>query len=543
MFREPWFTDAVIYGVDVKKFADGNGDGVGDFIGLAERLPYIAELGITCIWLLPFFGSPGRDNGYDVSDYYAIHPQSGTREDFLHFLHSAGEHGIRVIIDLVVNHTSDEHPWFQAGRRDERSRYRDYYVWNQDPPPVEPNTHSIFPGEETSVWAYDEVARAYYFHKFYSFQPDLNIANPEVRAEILRIIDYWLAFGISGFRIDAAPLVIGDNGLKRASPRDPHGVLREMALYARERREDGLLLGEVNMPVEKLRDYFGDGDQMGLLFDFSGACSIFAGLAREDATAIVRHQALVPQPPAGCGWANFLRNLDELDFSRVPDDLRDDVFAAFAPSDDMQVYERGVRRRLAPMLGGDQRRVALAFAIIMGLRGAPLFVYGDEIGLGEDLSANGRESVRIPMQWDGSRNGGFSTAPAAQLAAKPVSDGPFSYKTVNVAAQKDDPDSLLNQVKRLIYTRREHKIFSRGRPSCPVVSDTAVFAYAYHDGGEAALLLHNLAGRKVSVTVDVAFAPESSFTDLLTGETVEPEEVTRAELGPYGYRWIVARQE
>ena len=543
MFHDPWYTDAVIYGVDVKKFADGNGDGIGDFIGLAERLPYIAELGVTCVWLLPFFGSPLRDNGYDVSDYYSVHPDMGTREDFLNFLHRAGEHGIRVIIDLVVNHTSDEHPWFQASRRDDRSRYRDYYVWNQDPPPVEPNTHSIFPGEETSVWTYDEVARAYYFHKFYSFQPDLNIANPEVREEILRIIDYWLSFGISGFRIDAAPMVIADNGLQRASPRDPHGVLREMALYVRERRNEGLLLGEVNMPAEKLRDYFGDGDQMGLLFDFSLACHIFAGMAREDATTIARAQALVPQPPPGCGWANFLRNLDELDFSRVSPDLRDDVFAAFAPRPEMQLYDRGVRRRLAPMLGGDQRRIALAFALIMAMHGAPLFVYGDEIGLGEDLSAKGRESVRIPMQWDGSRNGGFSTAPAARLCAKPVSEGPFSYRKVNVEAQKDDPDSLLNRVKRLIYTRRENKVFSEGRPSVPGVSDKAVFAYAYQDGRQTALLLHNLAGRKVSVTVDAAFPPDSAFTDLLTGEPVAPEETERFTLGPYAYRWIAARQE
>jgi len=543
MFHEPWYTDAVIYGVDVEKFADGNGDGIGDFIGLAERLPYIAELGVTCVWLLPFFGSPGRDNGYDVSDYYAIHPDMGTRDDFLFFLHRAGEHGIRVIIDLVANHTSDQHPWFQAARRDEKSRYRDYYVWHADPPPVEPNTHSIFPGEETSVWTYDEIARAYYFHKFYSFQPDLNIANPEVRAEVLRVIDYWLSFGISGFRIDAAPLIIADNGLHRANPSDPHGVLREMALYVRKRRDQGVLLGEVNMPAETLRDYFGDGDQMGLLFNFSLACYIFAALAREDATPIAQAQALLPQPPAGCGWANFLRNLDELDFSRVPQDLRDDVFAAFAPKPEMQVYDRGVRRRLAPILGGDQRRIELAFAIIMAVRGAPLFVYGDEIGLGEDLSAKGREAVRVPMQWDATRNGGFSKAPVSRLRTRPVSDGPFSYKKVNVAAQKDDPDSLLNRVRKLIYTRRENKIFSEGRVACPSVSDPAVFAYVYQDGTQTALLLHNLAGRKVSVEVETTLPPNANFSDLLTGEPVAPEAMERFELDAYAYRWIVARPE
>ncbi|GLQ55325.1 alpha-amylase family protein [Devosia nitrariae] len=540
MIQQPWYVDAVIYGVDIEKFADGNGDGIGDFIGLAERLPYIAELGVTCIWLLPFFGSPGRDNGYDVSDYYAIHPHVGTRDDFLFFLHRAGEHGIRVIIDLVANHTSNEHPWFHAARRDEHSRYRDYYVWSHDPPPVEPNTHSIFPGEETSVWTYDEIARAYYFHKFYDFQPDLNMANQEVREEILRVIDYWLSFGISGFRIDAAPLMISDNGLERANPSDPHGVLRELALYVRERRDQGLLIGEVNMPAETLRNYFGDGDQLGLLFNFSLACYIFAALARQDADPIVQAHSLQPEPPPSCGWANFLRNLDELDFSRVPQDLREDVFAAFAPDPRMQVYGRGVRRRLAPILGGDQRRIELAFALIMAMRGAPLFVYGDEIGLGEELDAEGRDAVRVPMQWDAGRNAGFSDAPARQLRQKPVTTGPFSYRQVNVAAQKADEESLLNRVKRLINTRRANKIFAEGRVVRLVASGRCVFAHGYEDGTQTALLLHNLADRRVTTTLDLRLPKDAVLTDLLTGKPIEADS-GQYRLGPYEYLWIVVR--
>jgi maltose alpha-D-glucosyltransferase/alpha-amylase len=539
----PWYTDAVIYGIDVEKFADGNGDGIGDFIGLAERMPYIADLGVTCVWLLPFYGSPGRDNGYDVSDYYAIHPRVGTRDDFLDFLHRAGEHGIRVIIDLVANHTSNAHPWFEAARRDEESRYRDYYVWSADPPPVEPETHSIFPGEETSVWTYDEVARAYYFHKFYSFQPDLNIANRQVRAEIERVIDYWLAFGVSGFRIDAAPLIIADNGLQRTNPKDPHGVLREMTEYVRSRRPDGLLLGEVNMPAEDLQRYFGEGDQLGLLFNFTLACYTFAAIAEEKAQPIHDAVSLLPEPPHGCGWANFLRNLDELDFSRVPMELREPVFKAFAPQEDMRAFGRGIRRRMAPMFGGDQRRIELAFAIIASLRGAPLFVYGDEIGLGEDLSQRGRNAVRTPMQWDSGRNGGFSTAAAGKLVQKPLEKGPFSYKAVNVEDQKNDPESLLNHIKRLITVRRQTKLFGRGRPIRLKCADPAIFAHGFEDGNEAIFLVHNLSGKAVTVPLDIAAKDSEALTDLFSDKPVTADEIGAFKLAPYGYRWLASRRQ
>ncbi|MFL5019171.1 MAG: alpha-amylase family glycosyl hydrolase, partial [Rhizobium sp.] len=267
-----WYEEAVIYSIDVEKFADGNGDGIGDFAGLTEKLAYLSELGITCIWLLPFYRSPDRDNGYDVSDFYSINPKVGTLDDFLTFLHGAGEHGIRVIMDLVVNHTSDQHPWFQAARRDDETRYRSYYVWSPDPPPVASGAKSIFPGEVDSLWTYDEVARAYYFHSFYEFQPELNAANPQVREEILRIVDYWIAFGVSGFRLDAAPLIIADKGLEHANPRDPHGILRQIGSYLQSRRSGGVLLGEVNLPPEASDAYFGEGDQLQLLLNFMLAC-------------------------------------------------------------------------------------------------------------------------------------------------------------------------------------------------------------------------------------------------------------------------------
>ena len=536
----PWYLDAVIYGIDVEKFADGNGDGIGDFIGLTEKLPYIADLGVTCIWLLPFYGSPDRDNGYDVSDFYAVNPKVGTRNDFLTFLHRAGEQGIRVIIDLVVNHTSNEHPWFEAARRDDNSRYRNYYVWSADPPSIAHGTTSIFPGEEPKVWTYDEVARSYYFHKFYHFQPDLNIANEEVRREILRVVDYWLAFGVSGFRVDAAPLIIGDNGLEHANPRDPHGVLRELQTYLRQRRPDGVLLGEVNLPAKELERYFGAGDQLGLLFNFTLACYVFAALATETAGPIEEAIAQLPEPPAGCGWANFLRNLDELDFSRVPQHLKETVFKAFAPDKAMQVFDRGVRRRIAPMLDGDQKRVELAFSIIMSMRGSPLFVYGDEIGLGEDLSKPGRNAVRVPMQWSSHRNAGFSDAPKSKLIQEAVEEGPFSHKRLNVEAQKEDPGSLLNRVKRLIGFRRKQHIIVRGRFVRLPSVDPGLLIHGYEHAGDMLLVVHNLTSKAIAAEIPLQGLTTGSLRDLVSESAYDVDGSLKLKLPGYGYSWLTS---
>ncbi|UWU18277.1 alpha-amylase family protein (plasmid) [Rhizobium sullae] len=540
--KTPWYIDAVIYGIDVEKFADGNGDGIGDFIGLTQRLSYLNDLGVTCIWLLPFYGSPDRDNGYDVSDFYAINPKVGTRTDFLNFLHGAGEHGIRVIIDLVVNHTSNEHPWFEAARRDDKTRFRDYYVWSRDPPSVEAGATSIFPGEETSVWSYDEVARAYYFHKFYHFQPELNIANPQVRQEIERVVDYWLAFGVSGFRLDAAPLIIGDNGLERANPRDPHGVLRDIGTYLQKRRPGGVLLGEVNLEPEGMGRFFGEGEQLGLLFNFMLACYIFAAMAKEDAGPIHEALSLLPEPPPFCGWANFLRNLDDFDFSRVPAELKEQVFKVFAPEERMQVFGRGIRRRLAPMLKGDQRRIELAFSLIMSMRGPPLFVYGDEIGLGEDLSQPGRNSVRVPMQWSAEKNAGFSKANVGDLVQRPVSSGPFSYEHVNVADQQKNPRSLYSHIKRLIALRRKRPIFSSGRFVRLNASDPAVSIHGFEDAGSLLLVAHNLSSREVTAEAELDAVCCKRLTDLIGRAEYDASMKLRLKMAPYGYLWLSSEE-
>ncbi|WP_064695464.1 alpha-amylase family protein [Rhizobium aegyptiacum] len=535
-----WYEEAVIYSIDVEKFADGNGDGIGDFIGLSDKLPYLSELGITCIWLLPFYRSPDRDNGYDISDFYSINPKVGTLDDFLTFLHGAGEHGIRVIIDLVVNHTSDQHPWFQAARRDDETRYRDYYVWTADPPPVASGARSIFPGEVDSLWTYDEVARAYYFHSFYEFQPELNAANPQVQEEMLRIVDYWIAFGVSGFRLDAAPLVIAHKGLEHANPRDPHGILRQIGSYVQSRRPGGVLLGEVNLSPGASDAFFGEGDQLQLLLNFMLACYLFAGFAGEDAASINRGLSLLPEPPPGCGWVNFLRNLDELDFSRVPADLKKKVFDAFAPKEEMQAFGRGIRRRVAPMLNGDQRRMELAFSIIFSLSGPPLIVYGDEIGIGEDLSQSGRNTVRVPMQWSAERNAGFSSANAGKLCQPIVADGPFSYKKVNVADQSRDANSLLNGIRRFISLRRNQPIFTKGRLVRLSAEDPAVFVHGFEDAGSLLLLVHNLAGRSIDTEINFAGMQPRKFRDLIGDVEYEGITQPRLELEPYAYHWFIS---
>jgi maltose alpha-D-glucosyltransferase/alpha-amylase len=535
--------DAVIYAVDVKRFADSDGDGIGDFRGLIDKLPYIAELGVTCLWLLPFFRSPGDDNGYDISDYLSIDPRLGSTDDFLEFLHLAGEYGIRVVLDLVINHTSDQHPWFVAARRDEQSRYRNYYVWSADPPPVKGGDQSVFPDQEATVWTYDDTARAYYYHKFYRFQPDLNTSNPDVLEEIERVMDYWLSLGVSGFRLDSIPFVIGQNGLQQADPADPSGIMERLDSFVKHRRPGGVLLGEVNLPPEETSRYFGDGNQLGLLFNFMTPCYIFAAVAEEDAQLIERALTLLAEPPAKCGWANFLRNLDELDFSQVPTSIKDIGFKAYATDSKAIVNGRGIRRRLAPMLGGDHARIAMVLSLLLSMPGAPVLMYGDEIGLGDDLTRPDRQSVRVPMQWNAKRHGGFTTAPPAQHIQPMVADGPYSYRAVNVAAQAEQEGALLNRVKRLIIMRRKIAALLRARPMSVTTSSSAVFARASGNGVDTVLTLHNLSNRPQRVEVTIDMGQTTEFVDLLGDKKISMQDRFELELPGNGYAWFKGRAE
>jgi maltose alpha-D-glucosyltransferase/alpha-amylase len=443
---ERWYEKAIIYCLDVETFQDSNGDGVGDFAGLTRRLDYLSRLGVDCLWLNPIHPSPGRDGGYDVADYYNVHPRLGTLGDFAVFLQAAESRGIRVIIDLVVNHTSDEHPWFQSARSSPDSPYRDWYIWSEREP-ADRRQGIVFPGEQDETWTYDRTARAWYYHRFYRFQPDLNIGNPEVREEIKKIASFWLQLGVAGFRMDAVPFLIESTNPDGSAGEKDFGFLTELRQHTQWQRRDALLLAEANVEPDQLTTYFGDSggsaNRLHMLFDFLLNGQIMLALARRDPEPVIGALRETPALPAGSQWATFLRNHDEVDLSRLTADQRDEVFAEFGPREDMRLYGRGIRRRLAPMLGGDPRRIRLAYSLQFTLRGTPVIRYGEEIGMGDELSLPGREAIRTPMQWSPLRNAGFSTAEPDQLVQPVVDDDTFGYGKVSLRAQRNDHGSLL----------------------------------------------------------------------------------------------------
>jgi maltose alpha-D-glucosyltransferase/alpha-amylase len=533
-----WYKNSVVYAVDVARFDDTNADGVGDFPGLTARLDYLSRLGVDCLWLLPFYPSPNRDNGYDVMDYYGVDERFGDIGEFTEFLNEAESRGIRVIVDLVVNHTSKQHPWFQRAREDPDSRFRDYYVWTDDPEAASVDAENVFPGQEDDVWSYDEVADAYYFHRFYHFEPGLNLSNPDVREEIRNVMGYWLRLGVDGFRLDAASHMISAKGFESTQPDDPHGVLRNLRRFITKRKGDAVLLGEVDVDPGELRDYFDDGRELTMLFNFLLDNYLFLGLAREEVEPVIEGLGLLPSVPTEGQWVNFLRNLDELDLERLTEAEREEVYEAFAPEEDMRIYGRGVRRRLAPMLEGDERRIRLAFSLLFSLPGTPMVVYGDEIGMGEDISLDGRTAVRTPMQWSGERNAGFSDAPADDLVEPVVDEGRFDYEEVNVADQELDPDSLFNWIQRLVHARKENPEFGWGEFHLVETEPAGVMAHLCSWEDNSALAVHNLADEATDVSFSLPGNPclvdvfaDSQYESLASG----PYEFT---VEPYGYRWL-----
>jgi trehalose synthase len=532
---DQWWKDAVVYCVDVRAFLDTDGDGIGDLNGVTQRLDHLAELGITCLWLMPFQPSPCRDGGYDISDYYAVDPRLGSLGDFVELVRAAGERGIKVISDLVVNHTSDEHAWFREARSSPDSPTRHWYVW-RDEPSDEPKG-LFFPGTETSNWAKDDPTGQYYLHRFHHFEPDLDTANPEVRDEIARIVGFWLALGVAGFRIDAVPAMLETAGLPERVANDPKEWLRNLRAFVSRRRGDAMLLGEVNVDPQQLAQYFGDhGDLLHLEFAFLLNQSVWLALARGKADALETIVRMLPQVPHDSGWATFLRNHDELTLDKLNVSQQQEVFAAFAPDEDMRLYGHGIRRRVAPMLGGDPDRLRLAWSLAFSLPGTPVLLYGDEIGLGDNLAIDDRFAVRVPMQWSAERHGGFTTADEPW---RPLAGRPFGPERVNVASQRRDPDSLLRWMRRLIWSRRTRPQLGWGSVTLIDTPAPSIFAHRADWEGGTVVAVHNLAEEPAAVTLELG-DDVSGVQDALGARQLEPPKDGRLdlELGRYGYLWL-----
>lgn len=530
-----WYKNAVIYALHVENFMDANGDGIGDFQGLTRSLDYLSGLGVTCIWLLPFFPSPNRDHGYDISDYLNVDPRFGTLGHFVEFLDAAEERGIRVIIDLVLNHTSVDHPWFQEARRDKNSKYRNYYIW-LDEKPANPNEDVIFGHHQNGNWEYDEVAGQYYYHTFYQHQPDLNITNPDVRREINYILHFWMKLGIAGFRMDAVPHMIKEKGNEKFKD-DPYQFLRDIRFFVEEQRKDSVLLAEVDTEPEEYQNFFGDSDQVHMLLNFYLNNHIFLALARKDARPIREALHDLPQTTIKEQMGVFIRNHDELDLERLTDEEREEVYKAFAPEKHMRIYGRGIRRRLAPMVNNNRQWMELVYSLMFTLPGTPVLRYGDEIGMGEDLSLPERNSVRTAMQWSSERHGGFSASREDTIVVPIISEGPFSYGAINVHKQLIDPLSFLNWMERVISARKECIEFGYGDYETIETDNPGVLIHICRYKAGEAIAVHNLTEEATAITLDQFSEHMIEYFGDQKYEPVSADE-KQVQLGPYGYRWF-----
>lgn len=542
MIDDLWYKNAIIYCLDVEKYVDANGDGIGDFAGLTQRLAYLAGLGVTCVWLQPFYPSPNKDNGYDVADYYGVHPKHGTIGEYVEFMNLAEQLGVRVIVDLVVNHTSDQCAWFKAARKDPKSPYRDWYVWAKKRP-ANYKDGIVFPGVQKETWRRDPVAGEYYFHRFYDFQPDLNTWNPAVRREILRIMGFWLQLGVSGFRMDAVPFLISEKGPRvKDPPRQDYELLHQMRDFLQWRRRDAILLAEANVIPAQDMNYFGpDGDRIQLMLNFAVNQRLWYSLATDDLKPLIKALEDTRDRPPNAQWVNFLRSHDEQDLGRLTDAQRQKVFDAFAPTPDMQLYDRGIRRRLAPMLDNDRQRLELAFSLLFTLPGTPLIQFGDEIGIGDDLALPERECARTPMQWTAQPGAGFTTSkrPVRPIISDPI----YGYQTVNVEAQRRDPRSLLNWMERKIRRRRECPEISWGDwriIPCPDAPGVLVMRYDHY--GQTLVTLHNFTTKPKVIRLTNKDAGNPLLVDLLDVHDSRADAHGRhtIELPSYGYRWMRA---
>ncbi len=538
-----WYKDAVFYEVSVRAFADSNGDGIGDLAGLASKLDYLAQLGIDAIWMLPIFPSPLRDDGYDVSDYQSIHPDYGTMDDFRHLVREVHKRGLKLVIELVPNHTSDQHAWFQASRdpnHPEHAKYRDWYVWS-DTNTVYQGVRIIFLDTEPSNWTFDPVRGQYFWHRFFSHQPDLNYDNPAVQRAMLRTIQYWLDEGADAVRVDAPPYLYEREGTSCENLPETHAYLKRLRAFVDAYAPGTMLLSEANMWPQDVRPYFGDGDEMHMNFHFPLMPRIFMALAKQSRAPIEEIMARTPDLPAVCQWGTFLRCHDELTLEMVTPEDRTFMWDFYAPEPRMRL-NLGIRRRLAPLLDNDMARIKVANSILLTFVGSPFLYYGDEIGMGDNIWLDDRNGVRTPMQWNDGPHAGFTDAnvPANRLSQPVIEDDEFGYVKVNVAAQTDDPASLLNWTRGALAVRKQHLVFGRGSLTLLKPNNTAVLAYVRANSDETVLVVNSLSPDPLHVALDLDGYRGKMLVDLSTGAKLEvPASGTwTLALERYGYRWL-----
>jgi maltose alpha-D-glucosyltransferase/alpha-amylase len=538
-----WFKRAVFYEIHIRGFFDGNDDGAGDFRGLNDKLDYLQWLGIDCIWLLPMYASPLRDGGYDIADFFTIHPDYGTVEDFRLFVEAAHQRGIRVIADLVMNHTSSDHPWFQESRASPDSPKRDWYVW-ADEDTRYPEARVIFIDSEPSNWTWDPVAGQYYWHRFFSHQPDLNFDNPEVQDAMLNVLRFWLDLGIDGFRLDAVPYLYERDGTNGENLPETHEYLRRVRAAVDARYPDRVLLAEANQWPEDVVHYFGDGDECHMCFHFPVMPRMFMSLRREEAKPILEILDRTPAIPEVAQWGLFLRNHDELTLEMVTDEERDYMYMEYAKDPRMKL-NLGIRRRLAPLLDNGRDEIELMHAILFSLPGAPVLYYGDEIGMGDNVYLGDRDGVRTPMQWTGDRNGGFSRADFAQLYLPPLMDPVYGFGAVNVEAQLRTPTSLLRWLHRFIALRKEHPVFGVGTYEPLRPENPRIFAHVRRYEDDVILCVHNLARSAQAVELDLAEF-EGWVPEEMLGRSAFPpigKLPYLLTLAPRGWFWFQLRKE
>jgi maltose alpha-D-glucosyltransferase/alpha-amylase len=537
-----WYKDAVIYQVHVRTFQDSNGDGIGDFPGLEQKLGYLQELGINAIWLMPFFPSPLRDDGYDIADYYSVHSSYGTLEDFRKLLESAHNRGIRIIIEMVLNHTSDQHPWFQESRSSQNNPRRDWYVWS-DTDNRYRGTRIIFLDTEKSNWAWDPISKSYYWHRFFSHQPDLNYDNPAVREQMWAVMKFWLEMGVDAFRLDAVPYLVEREGTNCENLPETHLVLKDLRRRLDEQFPGRMLLAEANQWPADLRPYFGDGDEFHMAFHFPLMPRMFMGLKLEDRKPIIEILQQTPEIPSICQWSLFLRNHDELTLEMVTDMERDYMYDSYAENKTMRI-NLGIRRRLAPLLENDRRRIELMNGMLMSLPGTPIIYYGDEIGMGDNINLGDRNGVRTPMQWTGGWNGGFSDAEPDRLYAPLIQNPVYGYPAVNVLAQMGSGHSLLHWMQQIIGVRRSTAVFGRGSIEFLHPANHRILAYVRRLGNESVLVVNNLSGAAQAVELDLR-RYKGNIPIEMFGKNIFPR-VSDAPylltLGPYQFYWFRLRR-